>query len=382
MTPPRRAPLHRALLHQTLLLGPLLLPALLLARPSAAALPDEERLLSGAVLAVGFASDGSLCNPGVGLGMVFDPDGGAGPAPLGGDVLLPGRCFEAWALSTGDGRAWVQAEADQGSDLDVDVAAVETGAGLQALEARAEDPAFSLRWQLVLREDEGLLLMHLRVEAREALPGLALSRAFDPDLDAWSTGDYGTANSVLDDVVLASSAFDDRAVALAAPGGAGGLCRWCALPDALAAGGAGADGDEQLGVWIELGELAAGDVAEATFAYAVGAEPRAVAEAAWAAAAAEDLDGDGSPDAADCAPLDPARAPGAAEQANGQDDDCDGEVDEVEGDGAARAGWASPGAPEEDGAKASACASGPRAPVGLRAVAAAALILPLRRSRR
>ena len=333
---------------------------------------------------MGFASDGSLCNPGVGLGMVFDPDGGAGPAPLGGDVLLPGRCFEAWALSTGDGRAWVQAEADQGSDLDVDVAALETGAGLQALEARAEDAAFSLRWQLVLREDEGLLLMHLRVEAREALPGFALSRAFDPDLDAWSTGDYGTDNSVLDDVVLAASAFDDRAVALAAPGGAGGACAWCALPDALAAGGAGADRDEQLGVWIELGDLAAGDVAEATFAYAVGAEPRAVAEAAWAAAAAEDLDGDGAPDAADCAPLDPARAPGAAEQANGQDDDCDGEVDEVEaeGAGAAREGWASPGEEAEDGAKASACAAGPRAPVGLLAVAAAALILPLRRSRR
>ena len=369
---------------------PLLLPALLLGRPGRAALPDDDRLLSGAVLAAGFASDGSLCNLGAGLGLVFDPDGGAGPAPLGGDALLPGRCFEAWALSTGDGRSWVQAEADLGSDLEVDMAAVEAGPGVLALDARADDPALSLRWQLVLREDEGLILMHLRVEAHEDLPGLALSRSFDPDLDAWSTGDYGTVNSVLDDVVVASSAFDDRAVALAGPGGGGGICAWCALPDALAAGDAAGEGDQQLGVWVELGDLAAGDVAEATLAYAVGADALDVVEAAHAAAAAGDLDGDGAADGADCAPLDPTRAPGTAELSNGVDDDCDGEVDEVDaaGAGEARDGWATPGAaagdPDGDGGdgKASACATGPGAPAGSLGLLVSLLILPLRRSRR
>jgi hypothetical protein len=41
-----------------------------------------------------------------------------------------------------------------------------------------------------------------------------------------------------------------------------------------------------------------------------------------------DTDGDGTPDAGDCAPLDPNRHPGATEVCNGLDDDCDGLIDE------------------------------------------------------
>jgi len=44
-----------------------------------------------------------------------------------------------------------------------------------------------------------------------------------------------------------------------------------------------------------------------------------------------DDDNDGAADAADCAPLDPAVHPGAAEKCNGTDDDCDGDVDEEQG---------------------------------------------------
>jgi len=41
-----------------------------------------------------------------------------------------------------------------------------------------------------------------------------------------------------------------------------------------------------------------------------------------------DSDGDGDPDASDCAPMDPAIHAGAAEICNGVDDDCDGDADE------------------------------------------------------
>ena len=54
-----------------------------------------------------------------------------------------------------------------------------------------------------------------------------------------------------------------------------------------------------------------------------------------------DLDGDGAPAGLDCDDDDPAVRPGAPERCNGEDDDCDGEIDEVglgildaDGDGA------------------------------------------------
>ncbi len=41
-----------------------------------------------------------------------------------------------------------------------------------------------------------------------------------------------------------------------------------------------------------------------------------------------DMDGDGTPDAIDCGPMDPSRYIGAPERCNGLDDDCDREIDE------------------------------------------------------
>ena len=46
-----------------------------------------------------------------------------------------------------------------------------------------------------------------------------------------------------------------------------------------------------------------------------------------------DIDGDGTPNGLDCAPLDPARHPGAQEVCNGVDDDCDGTADNEDATG-------------------------------------------------
>ena len=46
-----------------------------------------------------------------------------------------------------------------------------------------------------------------------------------------------------------------------------------------------------------------------------------------------DLDGDGTPNAVDCDPTDPAKHKGAIEVCNGEDDDCDGVVDEEDAEG-------------------------------------------------
>jgi hypothetical protein len=43
----------------------------------------------------------------------------------------------------------------------------------------------------------------------------------------------------------------------------------------------------------------------------------------------DDDDGDGTPDGDDCGPLDPVRFPGSVETCNGLDDDCDTQIDEV-----------------------------------------------------
>jgi hypothetical protein len=316
------------------------LGTLFCATPAAADLPAEDRALAGARLAAGFASDGSMCNAPLDLGLLFDPDGPTGPAPIGGDALTPGWCFELWAVRASDGQEWVQGEAHAGTTLPMEWEALDAGPGVQALRVRGEDEALRAQWELVLREDEGLLLFAVELEALRALPGLSVSRIFDADLDAWVSGTYSTINQVDGDVVIASSAFDGRALALSATDGQGGSCAWCESDALLDTAPSEREGDEQLGVFVELGDLGAGERRRLTFAYAVGEGVAEAAAAARAAATAGDLDADGAADDEDCAPLDPRRAPGLAEARDGLDNDCDGEVDEGEG--------AEPTTPRED----------------------------------
>ena len=325
-------------------------------------LPEDDRMLVGDVLAIGVAADGSLTNRALDLGILLDPDGPEGRAPIGGDALLPGRAFELWSLSTDDGRRWVQGEADLGSDLRLDFERPEASPLLDAVTATGGDADLSVQWQMVVRAHEGLLLLTLEVEAIDTLPGLRLARVFDPDLDSWSAGSYATRNVATEDVVVASSAVDARALALSAAGGRAGLCAWCSDADLLIPGSS--EGDDQLGVWVELGDVPAGTRRTVHLAYAIGADSLDTAAAAQAAAAAADLDGDGATDAADCAPLDPARASGHVESTDGIDNDCDGQIDENDADapGSPREDWAEAGsAPDTAAAEADEAADKPSA---------------------
>jgi hypothetical protein len=321
-------------------LAALSLGALLGATPAAADLPPEDRALAGAQLAAGLASDGSLCNGDLDLGLIFDPDGPSGPAPIGGDALTPGWCFELWAVRASDGRGWVQGEAHAGTTVAMESAALAAGPGIQALRVTGADDDLVAQWDVVLREDEGLLLFVVELEALNPLPGVVISRIFDADLDAWVSGTYATLNRVDDAVVTAASAFDGRAVALSAGDGLGGRCAWCESDALLDTAPGESEGDDQLGVFVELGDLAAGERRRVTFAYAVGDSADRAAEDARSAAEAGDLDADGAADGDDCAPLDARQGPGLAEVADGLDNDCDGATDE--GDGA------TPSTPRDD----------------------------------
>lgn len=294
-------------------------------------LPDDARVLVDDRVAVGVAADGSFTNAALALGLLFDPDGPAGPMPVGGDAILPGRDFEAWGLQDDAGTAWVQSAGDLGSTVALDWEAADEGT-VQVLIGRGGDETAEVELRLSLPVGASVLRVDLTVEARQEMPGLRVSRSFDPDTDHWASGSYDTDNDATQPgVVVAAAGWDGRAWALAAADGAGAVCAWCVLPAEIAAGDDASTGDDQLGMVVELGSLAAGESATAHFAYAFGPDAETARARAAAAVAVEDADLDGVADADDCAPLDARAFPGAAEALDGLDNDCDGATDETAG---------------------------------------------------
>lgn len=317
---------------------PLLAPLLLATPPARADLPAPDRWLATGHVAVGIAPDGSFGNDSAGVGLLFDPDGPEGAFPLGGDVLDVGRTFEAWSLSaTVDGAPWqrVQSAPYGDSDLVLSWEDVQDDGALTWIHGIGGDDTLLVDAWVVLPWGQAVVWTMLDLTAQADLSGLAIARVYDPDIDAWATGSNNTANSVGkgvgEGVVVASGAWDGRAWALAAADGVGGICAWCTLPDDVMAGDTASVGDQQLGVALPLGDLATGDSVRVLFAYGFGQSGDDASALAQAAAATEDLDGDGSDWWTDCDDLDGRRSPAEVERANGVDDDCDGEIDEVAG---------------------------------------------------
>ena len=291
---------------------------LFLAPLQAAALDSEQ-------LAVGIAEDGSFCDAEAVLGLLHDPDGPGGD-PVGTDLLTPGRCFETWALQTA-AETIVQNEGDTGGTALTwevqDTGSVMTWAGEGTLAG-----VDVVLW-IDLPYDRPVILMTYQLTATEDVEDVWLSRTVDPDTDFLFSDSYSTANGASDEVAWAASAQVDKALALATPGGQGGICSWCSTPSQVSYGTVGElEGDYVVGVATHIGDLAEGESVEVVIAYGFGPSGTEAAELALDESVAADIDGDGVPGEADCDDRDAASTPGAEDVANGWDDDCDGEVDE------------------------------------------------------
>ena len=303
--------------------------ALLLLPTAAADLDASERALVDQTVAVGVGADASLLNPTAGLGLLWDPDGGDGTTPMGGDWLLEGRPYEALVLSAsvdGEAKTW----GGEGFVMRWELAA--DGPEVSALLGTYEDEAIVIRTWIVLWAGVDGVGALTEVRALVPLTELWLMRAADPEPDAVFTGSGDTLNTGGEGYASAAGSWDGRALALASPTGLGGVCSRCEDAEAVLSGDAGpVTSDGAIGVAVEVGDLAAGDTVEVPFAYALDLDADAAADAAEALAAGltADLDGDGwSAEQGDCDEGQGDISPGAMERYDGLDDDCDGLTDE------------------------------------------------------
>ena len=314
--------------------------SLLLTTSAGLAAGPSDLWLSTDRLALAVEPGGSLCSPALDLGVLWDPDGPTGERPVGGDLLYQGRAFETWGI------AWSDADGDHvlisGSDVADQVDELSwdepaDGADVGTLRGTTTTDSFELVLTIDLpwtdlrdEPDTGLILFTAQLTALEAITDLRLSRSYDPDPDKWSTGSSATANTVDDDTVVAAGEFDGRTVALATSGGQGAICTWCATPDQVLAGSTtGSTADDQLGVAVEIGDLAAGAQVEVVFVYALSLDGETALATARAVAAAPDRDGDLVTEAeGDCDDRDATVGPDQTEVADGVDNDCDGQIDE------------------------------------------------------
>jgi hypothetical protein len=282
-------------------------------------------------VAVGLGGGGSLINGSLPLGLLWDPDGADGEMPICGDILYGGHPFEGWSatFSAGGAETTVVGNSAWSTLGDMDWEGPFESELYSWLLGRVVGDDLAVDTWVALRSDRDVLLLVMRFEAFSELTDLRVARIVNPDLDiCW--GSYDTVNSTGDGTASAAGSNDDRALALALEGGEARICASCVSPDQVLAGTtADATGDSRLGVAVQLGDLAPGASVEVTFAvgFAVGAS----AAALIAATGASDVDPDGdglSVDDGDCLGFDPAIFPGADEEWNGVDDDCDGSIDE------------------------------------------------------
>ncbi|TVQ89533.1 MAG: hypothetical protein EA397_14945 [Deltaproteobacteria bacterium] len=317
----------------------LLWSLLWISHPAAA---DE--LLVTERIAIGVNPDGSLCMSGGGLCMMYDPDGPDGPIPLGGDLLLPGRPFEAWGASwsQGDTSYTVRAQAPDA-----------LGPTTLDWEPWRQTPDFvSFRGQadlgggLTIQIDYDLprrghvVYMTHTFRAQTPIRQLSATRTVDNDPDYFRDGSYASVNYAQGSVAIAASRYElGHTLAVGLDQGFAAVCQWCVTPAEVRDGGAGPiTADRVVGVASEPVDLEEGQELVLRFVYALAEDPDVAHERALTAMTATDLDGDGfTEDDGDCDDRDATVYPGAPELADGKDNNCNGEIDDdpvhLDGDG-------------------------------------------------
>ena len=311
---------------------------LLLLGTAWASIDPDDRWLSNANLSVGLHQDGSLVNPDVELGILWDPDGAEGEMPLTGDMIRVGYHWDGWAWSY-----WGGDDSDSGFQVgphrgDFEAMSWTDGFSndaLDGLNANVTVGPLEIQLRTIVLARLDVMIQDFTVSTDETGGTLYLGRTVDADQDEWLSESRSTINDSGPGYASSMGAFDERTVAigggvLGGDLGQGGVCSWCdSTMEMYDSDTTSSSADNQIFVLVDGGALESGDETTIRFVYAFAVGAEAAQDAALEALTLDDIDGDGlSIDEGDCNDLDPDTYAEATEIIDGMDNDCDGEVDE------------------------------------------------------
>jgi len=303
----------------------------------------EDRWVGNDNIEIGVHQDGSFVNEDIELGILWDPDGTEGPMPLMGDMLRVGYHWDIlvwrWESASGDDGGRVQGGPQTDAWAEVDWLSKTNNEAIMGLHGELTDGPLQIEFRIAALQHTDVVIYDLVISSDEELSQLAVGRAFDPDQDNWFYGSsssphYDTVNDSDENWAYGASAYDERAIGLAGITKesdlvTGGVCTgWCESPSTmLEAAGESSDGDGHPNVVVRIEEPDPDKAIHIRFVYAFAVGGEAAATTAQEMLALDDLDGDGiSAEDGDCDDWDPNTYPGAPEEADDVDNDCDGEV--------------------------------------------------------
>jgi hypothetical protein len=306
---------------------------------ASAEVETEDRWVGNENLAVGIHQDGSFVNDAIELGIMWDPDGPDGDMPISGDMLRVGYHWDVliwdWESTSGDSGSRVQGGPHTDDWTEVEWMGRMDNDAVMALRGQTNDGPLHLDFRITALKRADVVIYDLAITSETDLASLAVGRTFDPDQDHWFYDTYATVNASGEDWAYGESAYDARAIGLAAMAGegsltSGGVCNWCdSVDEMLASAGESNNNDRHPNVLVQLEDLGASEAIRVRFVYGFAVGGDEAVELAIDHLELDDLDDDGlSPAEGDCNDWIPEVYPGAMELPDGIDNDCDGEIDE------------------------------------------------------